>query len=280
MTMSKLVYENLAIGVIIGRIGECRFANKFFTSLSMALTQQTPLERRYRDALMNVRDKLIVIEFKAPYITSDSKLVYKKIPMNKLMRIAKIIGEENTMLALIHALLTPNDIQSAYSSRRSGTYMWLATPATTAFIPLAKLPLNIKNMTEANIKIVNAHPYANTWYANTPISTCAKQSYLTKREPVCASCGGLYYRFGQLRTPVLELEGGVRVRSYTLASLLKTFIECRIGFTIALAREIVESFLPEILYLATPTTAIIAQFQGTPVLIPIGAREPEHINTK
>ena len=43
--MAKLVYENLAIGVIIQRLGECNMRNKPFMEIQTLLSQQTPLEK-------------------------------------------------------------------------------------------------------------------------------------------------------------------------------------------------------------------------------------------
>jgi len=111
--MNKLIYENLAIGVIAQRIGECRFANKYF-NLRMVITQQTigkmNLEEKYRDALLSVNNKILIIEFKAPVVkrTQDGDIVleYGNINLPKLKTIAdKKIGENNVVLALIHTLL-------------------------------------------------------------------------------------------------------------------------------------------------------------------------------
>ena len=61
----KVVYENIAIGVIAQRIGECRYANRYLMNLRMAITQQiTKPGMGYRDTVITINDEILVIEFK------------------------------------------------------------------------------------------------------------------------------------------------------------------------------------------------------------------------
>jgi len=56
--VTKVVYENVAIGVIAQRIGECRFANGYVAKTMMGVTQQAgKAEQRYRDSFIHVNDK-------------------------------------------------------------------------------------------------------------------------------------------------------------------------------------------------------------------------------
>jgi len=213
----------------------------------MAITQQVrKLEERYRDALFSVDDKLLVIEFKAPMVKQGGVLVYEKINIAKLRRMA----------------------------RPTGFYLWLATPGTTAFVLLSRLPQNTKNNDKLSIEVVEAQLCTNINYANTLIPACAKQFSLTKQEPHYASCGGLYEGPGQLRKLILTLSGSfgrIHVLSYTLASLIKSFIECRIGcqISVEIARRLAE--LKELR--ASPSITLLLSCQGTPLLVPLSTIE-------
>ena len=63
--------------------------------------------------------------------------------------------------------------------------------------------------------------------------TCAKQTYLTKQEPICISCGGLYSGPNKLKRPLLEISiksTSARVIGYTFASFIKSLYDCTIGY--------------------------------------------------
>ena len=71
LKITRLVYENVAIGSMAQRIGECRFANAYSTGISQVVTQQIGhLEKRYRDSIVAVDNKIIAIEFKSPPLTN------------------------------------------------------------------------------------------------------------------------------------------------------------------------------------------------------------------
>gem|GEM_PF-5236627 len=46
--MSRIIYENVAVGMILQRIAECRIIN-LTPNLIALLTQQSPAEKKYRD---------------------------------------------------------------------------------------------------------------------------------------------------------------------------------------------------------------------------------------
>ncbi|NPA98698.1 MAG: hypothetical protein GXO43_04900 [Crenarchaeota archaeon] len=265
----RVIAENVAIGVIMQRLGECRYANRYVWHLKAALTQQhASLEQKYRDAAVSVGDKLLVLEFKAPECNVDGEKIYKGIDMSKLEKIANIVGERNVLLALIHAYLAPKYVASVASVGQSSYfYLWLAVPGTTAFVPLDELPAHLKTGT-IKLKVLNSIPPVNISYVNTLIPTCAKPS-LQNPEPKCASCGGLYFAPSSLRTPILELENSVRVRSYTFAALMKLFTECQIGCPIT--SEII-SELPELAELGglePMSTYLLVLAKGVPYLTPL-----------
>ncbi len=235
MSLRKLVYENLAIGAMAQRIGECRYAGWYRNIVYQRLTQQTPLENRYRDSIFEVGDKVLAIEFKAPSckgLAGRTILSYDKVDLRKLANVAKTLGKENVFLGLIHALLGQKNVDC---SKANGDYMWLATPGTTAFVNYMQL----KNYSGVvSIKItVKLEGFAKYEYVNTPIPTCAQQTIpLIKRLPHCASCGGLFGRNGQIR--ILTLRNtridnlSTFLESYTLASLLYLFSKCHVGYVI------------------------------------------------
>jgi len=71
----KLIYENPVIGVITQRIGECVFSNLLYTiAPEVLLSQQSPLEKRFRDFALSVGCKVIVVEFKSPELHDNSLL--------------------------------------------------------------------------------------------------------------------------------------------------------------------------------------------------------------
>jgi len=258
MTSSRLIYENLAIGIIAQRIGECRYANKYFVNVKMAMTQQIRrLEEKYRDAILSIGDKLLVIEFKAPTLSTNNTLKYENIYLDKLKKIADLVGEGNVMIALIHAALPKLEVLTAKST---GTYLWLATPGTTTFIPLKQV-LRYAKPGNIDIEVLEAINSVNIDYVNTLIPTCAKQTHLM-REPWCASCGGLYMGPAQTRKVALDVQIiqkstasniQARMSSYTLASLIREFAKCKIG---RIVNEKLQERYNELIELFTPRTTM------------------------
>ncbi|MEB3845316.1 MAG: hypothetical protein LRS48_06550 [Desulfurococcales archaeon] len=233
MSTKLLIYENTAIGIIAQRIGECRLANRYFINPKQFITQQiSTIEKYYRDSIITVGDKFIVIEFKAPQVKNNNTLVYSNINLKSLKEIANKIGAKNVFLALIHAYLLCWDINLPKNS--TGFYLWYAVPGTTAFIPLSKLPMsNLPNAT-VNLEVRRADCCINKEYVlRTQIPTCVRHPtpIISKvsREPSCSTCGGLFYN----HLIVYLLNNEFCITSYTFAKLMEEFAaQCNIGFKV------------------------------------------------
>jgi len=267
MSSKPLVYENVAIGVIAQRVGECRLANRYISNPQQLVTQQiTSLEKLYRDSVIAKGDKFIVIEFKAPRL-GNKGLRYENIDIRTLMAIAKKFREENVFLALIHAYLPLNAIPKNIGN---GFYLWFAVPGTTAFIPLSNLPQALKaSSTKINLDVITACPSINIAYVSIQMPSCIRQpTPIVKQEPYCASCGGLFFGGpGRLRMPELCMDmNGVTfsVRSYTFASLMKSFIDCSIGSKIRNAGEVEElhKLLQELCISTTSLALLVLSKEG------------------
>jgi len=235
----RLIYENIAIGIIIQRIGECKGRNNI--GISSIFTQQTPLDRIYRDSIFSVSDKIAVIEFKAPeFVTMGNRSVleYRRINIKSLEKIASNLGDSNVFLALVHAALDPKDYPT---TTPRGLYLWYAVPTTTVFVPFKEIRRrNIsQGTTDIDIKINRCTGKALVQQYLGP--TCMIQCPLTKKLPWCASCGGLYLNFSKknvfldidIHIPRLGIQlKGCTIMGYTLASLISDFIECKIGYEV------------------------------------------------
>jgi len=276
MSSKPLVYENVAIGVIAQRVGECRLANRYISNPQQLVTQQiTSLEKLYRDSIIAEGDKFIVIEFKAPRLGSKG-LKYEDIDIKALMAITKKFREENVFLALIHAYLPPNGIPKNVGN---GFYLWFAVPGTTAFIPLSSLPHVIKTSSvKISLEVISANPSINMSYISSQIPSCVRQpTPIVKQEPYCASCGGLFLGGPRkLRMPELhiDLNGNTfNVRSYTFASLMKSFTDCLIGSRIGSTREVEElhRLLLQELYELTTSLALLVLSREGISFIPISS---------
>ena len=275
MSSKPLVYENVAIGVIAQRVGECRLANRYISNPQQLVTQQIkPLEKLYRDSIIAEGDKFIVIEFKAPRLSNKS-LKYENINIGALMAIAKKFREENVFLALIHAYLPPNAIPKNVGN---SFYLWFAVPGTTAFIPLSNLLQNLKIRSgKISLNVINARPPIKIEYISTQIPSCIRQpTPIVKQEPYCASCGGLFFGGpGKLRMPELYVDvNGITfsVRSYTFASFMKSFTDCFIGSRIGSTGEVEElhKLLQELRELTTSLALLVLGKEGTS-FIPISS---------
>lgn len=257
MPSKPLVNENVAIGVIAQRVGECRLANRYISNPQQLVTQQIKsLEKLYRDSIIAKGDKFIVIEFKAPRLSSKG-LKYKDINIRALMAIAKKFREENVFLALIHAYLPPNAIPKNVGN---GFYLWFAVPGTTAFIPLSNLPQALKvASTKISLDVISVTPPVNITHVSAQIPSCVRQpTPIVKQEPYCASCGGLLSAPKTLKKPRLNIiaNGNIfNINSYTFASLMKSFVDCRLGSKIGDTKETEELFVL-LNELREPTTSL------------------------
>jgi len=280
MAPRPLVYENVAIGMIAQRVGECRFANRYLMSPRQVITQQTrSLEKLYRDSIIAEGDKLIVIEFKSPYVIKSSYinreiLRYANIDFGILTSIAKRFNDENVFLALIHAYL-PNS--AILRKATPGFYLWLATPGTTAFIPLSQLTSQLKVKShKLTLDVIISRPSVDVNYVSVLIPSCAAQpTPIVKFEPYCASCGGLLLRPRTLRKPKISVVvngSALEVESYTFASLMKMFTRCPIGFRVKHVDEIGE-ILRHILVEVTSPLALLVLSRGKVSFISLPYRQ-------
>ncbi len=242
MTLKPLIYENVAIGIIAQRIGECRLANRYIVNPQQLITQQIKsLENLYRDSIIAKGDKFIVIEFKAPYL-SNKGLRYNNINIRTLTKIAEKFHKRNVFLALIHAYVPIRIVPTRISN---GFYLWFAVPGTTAFIPLSSLSQVLKvTGNKVSLNVIRAYPFTNITYISTLTPSCMKQpTPIVKQEPYCASCGGLFSGPSTLKKPRLDIDvngNTFNIESYTFASLMKSFVNCYLGFEIRNTKEIEE----------------------------------------
>lgn len=129
---NKPLYENVGIGDIIKRIGECNALVDDY-ELFIRFTQQSPREDECRDLCITTGSKLIVIDFKAPDEIHSDRRVYRGVS-TRIGSLENIIGSDNLFLGLLHALLA---VEAPQSSR--GYFLHVVTPMTTVFIPLSSL---------------------------------------------------------------------------------------------------------------------------------------------
>ena len=102
-------------------------------------------------------------------------------------------------------------------------------------------------------------------YVSTQVPSCVKQpTPIVKQEPHCASCGGLFYKGpGKLKITELQVESNgstFNVRSYTFASLMKSFTNCLIGFRVGNLKDVEELYglLQELLYVLKSMTLLVS----------------------
>jgi len=128
----KPLYENVGIGTIIKRIGECTALTGDY-DLSIRLTQQTPREDECKDLCVTVGSKIVIIDFKAPDEISDAERVYRNV-RTRINGLKSILKSNNLLLGLLHATLR---VPPA-AGQTSGYFLHIATPMTTIFIPLSE----------------------------------------------------------------------------------------------------------------------------------------------
>ncbi|NPA99605.1 MAG: hypothetical protein GXO43_09530 [Crenarchaeota archaeon] len=144
--VAKPLYENIGIGSIIKRIGECTALTNDYT-LSTILTQQTPREDTCKDLCITKGSKLVIIDFKAPDVIRESERIYSYVRINA-KGLEEFVQTGNFLVGFIHGALRL-DVTNG-----SGLYLHAATPMTTIFIPLKELGNHI-NYTISTIKIKN-----------------------------------------------------------------------------------------------------------------------------
>lgn len=245
--MSRLIYENIAIGVIIQRIAECRLIN-YVPNLQALLTQQTKdLEKKYRDMPVAVGDKIVVIEFKAPDFNGrhlEYKLQQKQI--NKLEKLIGKLDSRSVFVGLIHARLSNTKI----STSSSGIYKFYAVPSTTVFIPAYEIVAVAKKVGSSSFKLKakNVYPQIEEYTEDSIFPECVypqvmQMYYLPSPYLICRTCGGIcefLCRYCIADGQFIELEISNRhdiVRYISLAQLLASLRLCRLGYKITDANE-------------------------------------------
>ncbi len=255
--MGKPLFENVGIGMIIKRIGECNAIVNDYT-LSTLLTQQTPREEECRDICITAGSKIVIIDFKAPDV--DSQGVRNYDLKTKVTRLAVRIGSRNFFFGLLHATLTsmpPSD---------RGYYLAIAVPATTRFLSLEQLGVNDSILQQKVNKVLNLGKlrvrsvytrssrlnsiYCNEdrvvseaqvpscifmrlldyYYVTLGAKLCSIIEFIAPCSRTCVSCGSLCVAqvSGELNGQQLR-----RVQVISLAALLWKLRCCRIGYQVS-----------------------------------------------
>lgn len=160
----RLLYENVGIGSIVFKVGECNAASRGEMAARVYLTQQVrDGERLFRDLGLAVGSRLVIIDFKVPRdIVSGRGAAEKIYDVERIRRLGEAVNrlagaglrcysppaatvykgvnggipEANAFLGLIHAYLLTAPQRRAGGG---GFYLARAAPATTAFIDLVTL---------------------------------------------------------------------------------------------------------------------------------------------
>ncbi len=255
--MRKIIYENVAIGAIIQRIGECRILN-LLPNLSSILSQQSPLEKLRRDLSIQTGDKLIILEFKSPTLLNKC-LRYEDIKWSALASIANKVGDENVFLALIHSRLPEKERQKIRSP--NGLYKFQCVAATTSFISLKELKKQV-SIFRKDIIVERCKGEHDGLYANFP--SCATnplppiiKALLHKHIP-CYSCGGI-------RKHTLEIsQVNASISAHSFAYLITSLHTCTLGYKL---REY-EDMLENVRELDHPLILYYSPILGLKVVLP------------
>lgn len=263
--LGKPLYENVGIGTIIKRIGECNALIGDY-DLSVRLTQQSPREDECKDLCITVGSKIVVIDFKAPDKITSQERLYRNVKTRRTSLI-KYLGSENILLGLFHAALTINPRRQS-----NGYFLNIAVPATTIFVPLSQFtgptksnPASTVNLGDIRIEEIEYIDSQCDFYSR----ICRNSEELLVKTSVVPSCyhsgnveANSIYRLCRLHSrfcPILWescLEaicshscfscGGlcdvnvhgminnkkVRMKGYTLASLLWMIRGCKLGYRV------------------------------------------------
>ncbi len=272
VVVNKPLYENVGIGTIIKRIGECTALTSDY-NMSILLTQQTPKEDECKDLCITVGSKIVVIDFKAPDQITHSGRVYRNVK-TRIKGLEYLLGSDNLLLGLLHATLrvTPQ------TGRTSGYFLHIATPMFTVFVPLSQFTkyAQISSLTvklgdiiirdveyscfpcegilydimssERNLilsaSIPSCYYYRNSIFNINRLCSCyfiiSRLRWFACIESVCSecclSCGGLcnVILYGNISR---HHASEVPIRGYTLASLLWMMRCCELGYYVKSKRE-------------------------------------------
>jgi|GEM_PF-2981099 hypothetical protein len=274
--MSRLIYENVAIGMILQRLAECRLIN-LTHDLRVLLTQQTrTLEDKYRDMAVAVGDKIAIIEFKAPDISGKNlRYEFPDKQIDKLKQLSREL-DKNVFVGFIHAGLLPEVKRGNIGP--TGTYKMHAVPSTTVFIPAVEIIHT--NFISGSLILEGIYPGLEEYLKDSIFPECIYRTYLPKH-PTCLTCGGiecspliLYnYLVDLLLNRIIDFRFGKKNFScsfLSLAQLLALMQSCVVGYKIEnmkIFNDIVETIVdsPELAY-----TVILAHSPDrgiTPILL-------------
>ena len=257
------MYENIGIGSIIRKIGECNCIglNRVASTL---LTQQTPREDECRDLCITTGSKIVIVDFKAPDTISRYERVYENVS-TRITRIMEVIGAKNSFIGFLHGFLRVDPSGGG----GNGYYLSIATPLTTAFVPMSNSLLKYGSFSVGKVRIRNSgltgcsplffNPFGY-YYTSLINSIFADESTAinVSRTPCC-----LYRYFsapwvldlclpcGSICEFSMEISYGgsrsFRVHPLSLAKLLWRLSTCTLGFRVSKEnREVLLSAIREI----------------------------------
>lgn len=262
----KPLLENVGIGAIIERLGECRALNCDW-ELSSILTQ-TYAEEYCRDLCITVGSKLLLVDFKVPSRVERNYRHYDRVTFAIPDRLRYIYFDHNNnirsnimYLGLIHAT-----IEEDFQSLCPGFYLYYAVPMTTIFADISKI---VQSVPQGCKRIINRENIrVKTASIASPlrlflrdgrlashralIPDCIRMSYAGMCTPNCApvllSCNLQWYcrnierkcgtclSCGGLCGVRVEIYRGVRpvktIRALTLAELIWGLRCGTIGYTV------------------------------------------------
>lgn len=259
--MAKPLYENVGIGSIIRKIGECNCVSSG-SGTSTLLTQQTPREDECRDLCIVSGSKIIVVDFKAPHLITRNERVYGNV-LTKITNLMNFIGLENSFIGFLHGFL---QVDPSPQSVAGGYYLSTASPLTTAFVSLSNFALNQGSRAGSVVSVGTVRLGALTvgndcplYYFNmysiftdeklaagvASIPCCVENTYV---DPwileYCLPCGSLCDITLTIKYGAFEGD----VVSFSLARLLLELKSCRIGYRVeANNREKIVSAVKQII---------------------------------
>lgn len=266
--VNKPLYENVGIGTIIKRIGECTALTGDYNLFTL-LTQQTPREDECKDMCITVGSKIVVIDFKAPDQITSSERVYLNV-RTRINSLKSTLGLKNLLLGLLHATLrvTP------HAGQKNGYFLHIATPMTTIFVPLLQFvkdkqySSNTLNLGNIKIKdfeyscfacegiLYNIMSSEKDLIFRASIPSCYNPEYTLPSNfakicqhysilheaclPACieAACPNSCFSCGGLCDVILKgnigsyFSNSYLIKGYTLASLLWMMRCCKLGYYI------------------------------------------------
>ena len=245
MIMAKPLYENVGIGSIIRKIGECNCVGSGY-DISTLLTQQTPREDECRDLCIVSGSKIIVVDFKAPRIITRNERVYENVS-TRITNLMNIIGLENSFIGFLHGYLQVNP---SPQNVVGGYYLSTASPLTTAFVSLSNFNANQGSRPSSVASVGTVRLMGLAVGSNCPLHYFNMYSIFTNEKlaagvssipcraddtyidpwilEYCLPCGSLCDITITIKYGAFERD----VISFSLARLLQELKFCRIGYRV------------------------------------------------